>query len=123
MAGNLLSNIPVENKPNSTVKFFDQYYEKPVELDNNILIAAKSFFEKRGFEGVGAELVASVILSQSKRDNINPIVVLDSLQGMNNVELSGLVAEVLNFNRFKTSNLGIYMNFSPPDEVQRNIIA
>jgi hypothetical protein len=120
------SNIPPDKSTNSsdtTTKFFDRYYDKPIDIDNNTLVAVKSFFETRGFQKVSAEIIAGVIVSQSKRDNLNPIVVLDTLKGFDNIELSGLVGEVLNHNRFKSSSLGVYVPLNPPDEVQRNILA
>jgi hypothetical protein len=39
------------------------------------------------------------------------------------VEISALVGEILNYNRFKTSSLGITRPPTPAEEIQRNIIA
>lgn len=122
----LYSNIPSESASSSadgTLKFFDQFYEKPMDIDNNALLAITAFFEKRGFESVSAEITAGIIMAQAKEDNLNAIKILDTLQGLSNTEISGLVAEILNTNRFKTSSLGIYVSPLPADEIQRNIIA
>ena len=81
------------------------------------------FFEKRGFSASSAESIALVILTQAKKDNFNPQKIIDSLSGLTSLEISGLVAEILNYNRFKTSSLGIYIAPTAADEIQRNILA
>jgi len=120
------SNLPPDSsKPSSsdnTVKFFDQYYIQPLDVDNNSLLLMQAFFEKRGFGKASAEFTSSIIISQATLDGYNPIALLDTLKGLSDAEISGIVAEILNNNRFKTSALGIYFGFSSPDEIQRNII-
>ena len=59
---------------------------------------------------------------QAKRDSFNPMNVLDSMKNLGNVELSQLVSEILNFNRFKTSVLGTTQNITPVEVVKRNIL-
>jgi hypothetical protein len=49
--------------------------------------------------------------------------ILDTLKGLDSVEISALVAEILNYNRFKTSYLGYALAFTPRIEVSRNIVA
>jgi hypothetical protein len=120
------NNIPqrkTETVTDSTVKFFDTFYKVPVELNGTSLAAVKGFFENRGYEAEAAESVAIIILTQAKKDNLNPFQILDTLGGFDNVEISALVGEVLNYNRFKTSSLGITRAPAPADEIQRNIIA
>ena len=48
--------------------------------------------------------------------------ILDTLKGLNDVEISGLVAELLNYNRVKTSSLGYAQTFQTNAEVSRNIL-
>lgn len=123
----MFTNLPIEqstsDSSNSTKKYFDQYFNTPVDIDNNFTVAITSFFEKRGFSSSSAESISLVILTQAKKDNLNPQQIVDSLSGLSNVEISGLVAEILNYNRFKSSSLGIYIEPSAADEVQRNILA
>jgi hypothetical protein len=47
--------------------------------------------------------------------------ILDTLRGLDNVQLSGLVSEILNYNRFKSSSLGYADKPQPHPEIQRNI--
>lgn len=119
------NNVPVtkNSNTNSTVRVFDQYYQVPVDLNNNELVAMTGFFEKRGFTKEAAESTALVILRQSKKDGYNAMQIMDTLSGVSNVEISSLVAEILNFNRFKSSLIGVAQTYTPFEEVARNIIS
>jgi hypothetical protein len=61
-------------------------------------------------------------MMQAKKDGYNPLKILDTLKGLNDLELSALVSEILNYNRFKTSSLGTARPFFANDIVSRNII-
>lgn len=120
-----LTNLPSPSKSDksTTLKAFDSYYSAPVEIDSTVLAAMKGFFTTRGFHEVAAESIAITIITQAKIDNYNAMEILDTLKGLSNVELSGLVSEVLNYNRLKTSSLGYAQPFSTNPEVARNILA
>jgi len=121
---NLYSNIPPKKTTaDATVQAFDNYYSAPLELSASTLAAMTGFFTQRGFDSISAESVSVIIMKQAKIDGYNPMQILDTLQGINNAEISALVAEILNYNRFKTSFLGYAREFTPHHEVQRNIIA
>jgi hypothetical protein len=120
---NLPPNSSAASSSDNTVKFFDQYYVQPLDVDNNSLLLMQAFFEKRGFGKASAEFTSSIIISQATLDGYNPIALLDTLKGLSDEGISGIVAEILNNNRFKSSALGIYFGFSSPDEIQRNIVA
>lgn len=120
------NNIPSETQSSSvetTIKFFDDFYQVPVEINGTALTAMTGFFETKGFEKNSAESVSIIILTQAKRDNLNAFQILDTLGGLDTLELSALVGEILNYNRFKTSSLGITSPPRPADEIQRNILA
>jgi hypothetical protein len=121
---NLYSNLPPnKGSVESTVQAFDNYYTQPLELNAGVLDAMKGFFTSRGFETVAAESIAVVIMKQAKKDGYNPMQILDTLKGLDSVEISALVSEILNYNRVKTSFLGYARQFIPSQEVQRNILA
>ena len=105
----LYNNIPKETTSASnsdfTVQVFDQYFQTPTALNNSELTMMTGFFESRGFDKVAAESTALVILQQAKRDGFNAMQVMDTLKEVSPIEISTLVAEILNFNRFKTSSL------------------
>lgn len=122
MSYNNISQEKMESSSDLSIKVFDQFYQAPIDLNNNELIAMVGFFESRGFGGDSAESTAIIILKQAKKDNYNAMQILNTLTGLSNVEISGLVAEILNYNRFKTSSLGVSQLYSPADEVVRNIL-
>ena len=81
------------------------------------------FFENKGFQQASAESTAVVIMKQAKLDGYNPMTILDTLKGLESVEISALVGEILNYNRLKTSLLGYANQFTPSPEITRNIVA
>lgn len=99
------------------------YYQQPLELNADVLFAIQGFFSSRGFDDVSSQSIAVTIIKQAKKDNYNPMQILDTLKGLDSVEISALVSEILNNNRFKTSFLGYTRGFVPNDEVARNILA
>jgi len=119
------SNLPSEKKASSsdlTVQIFNNYYKDPINLNNGELVAMTGFFEKRGFDPVAAESTSVIILTQARKDGYNAMQIMDTLKSLGDVEISGLVAEILNYNRINTSYLGVVQNLQPSDEVIRQII-
>jgi hypothetical protein len=120
-----LTNIPIEkpaSNSDATLKVFNQYFQSPINLNNNDLIATVGFFEKRGFGGSAAENIAIAILTQAKKDGFNAMQIIDTLSGLDNVQISSLVAEILNYNRLKTSAIGVVQLYGASPEVLRNIV-
>lgn len=121
------NNLPIDKTASSssdaTVNIFNKFYDVPIEIDAGTYDAMKGFFESRGFEPVASESIAVTILVQAKKDRLNPMTILDTLKGLESVDISALVAEILNYNRYKTSSLGIAATISPVDLVTRNILA
>ena len=117
------SNIPFSSSQNSTVQAFDSLTSAPLELNSSVLAAMTAYFSSRGFGDVAAESISITIIRQAKKDSYNPIQILDTLKGLDDVQLSGLVSEILNYNRFKTSSLGYAQKFQTNSEIQRNILA
>jgi len=119
------TNLPpplVVNSDSQTLRAFDAYYDKPIELSVATYDATKAFFTTKGFDTVAAESISLVILKQAKKDNLNPMKILDTLRTLNEVEISALVAEVINYNRFKTSFLGYALEYRTNEEVARNVL-
>lgn len=118
----MYSNLPPQPASSSIVKAFDAYTNTSVELETNTLNAMKGFFTSRGFESISAETIGVIIIKQAKHDGYNPMTILDTLSGLTDVEISALVSEILNYNRFKTSFLGYASRFIATDEIKRNIL-
>jgi hypothetical protein len=103
------SNLPIEqiqDSAESATRFFNSYYEESVSFPSNTIDAAIGFFESRGFEKSAAISISSVLLAQSKVENVNVFQLLDTLIGLNELQLSRVVSEILNYNRIRISTLG-----------------
>lgn len=122
----IYNNIPPKQSLGSASdlsnKNLNQYNDLPIELHNDTLIAMKGLLSNKGFSDESAEGISITIMMQAKRDSFNPMNVLDTMQNLGNTELSQLVSEILNFNRFKTSVLGSTQNIAPVEFVKRNIL-
>jgi hypothetical protein len=120
----LYTNLPPKKNTNSdysSVQAYDSYFLAPLELDAGTLDAMRSFFTSRGFDQISAESVSVVMIKQAKRDNFNPLKILDTLGGLTDVEINAVVSEIINYNRYKTSFLGYSPQFIANEEVSRNI--
>jgi len=121
----MYTNIPPNTTASSsdkTVNNFNNYYARPLQLDNNVLIAMTGLLETRGWSKDSAEQISIAILTQAKKDGYNAMAILESIKGLGQTDLSALVAEILNNNRYKTSNLGVIQTVIPVDNVKRNIL-
>jgi hypothetical protein len=121
------SNLPLNEKPIDSAtdakRFFNSYYEKGISIPSDTLDATVDFFQKRGFEETAASSVATVLLSQAKIEGTPIFKLLDTLKGFNDVELSQVVQEVLNYRRVRISTLGTKVDNSALFEYERrNVI-
>ena len=115
---NTYSNLPRQSATGSgqaVRDFFDRYYNAKIEYPANEVDAVFQYFTKRGFESESAASVTTVLMQQAKIDGVKIFKLLDTLEGLTEVQLSALVAEILNYNRTKTSTLGyrIQRNANP----------
>jgi len=122
-----MSGLPKDKPSNyndkGVQKFFDLYFTKKVSFPSNQVDAVVAFFEKRGFDKTAAITVATVLLQQAKIDNVNVFKLLDTLKGYNELQLSAIVTEILNYNRAKDSTLGYRRQESADKTEKRNIVA
>lgn len=120
----IYSNIPL-NESKSKIdeqKFFDNFYQNNISLDDNYVRSIQGFFQSKGFGDASSKSIATIIIYQCVKDEVNPMKIIDTLQGLDSVQLSALVAEILNYNRYKSSILGFVNNITPAAEMQRNIL-
>jgi len=119
-----MSSLPNKSKTSEgkTTEFFDKYFTKKLNFPSNEFDAIIGFFTKRGFDVAAAQSTGTILLEQAKIDNVNVFTLLDTLKGLNDIQLSTVVAEVLNYNRDATSSVG----FKRPQTVdkieKRNIV-
>ena len=105
MATNLPVSVSIDN--NIEVKsFFNKYYTTTVSFPSNQIDAVIGFFSKNGFSAESARSISIVLLNQARTDGVNVFELVDSLKVLSDVQLSQVVAQVLNSYREKTSLLG-----------------
>jgi hypothetical protein len=109
--------------PELTTEFFNNFYNIEISYNPSEVDAVIGYFLKRGFETTAAINTASVLLQQAKIDNLNVQQLIDTLKGVTDVQLSLIVAQILNFNREKTSVLG-FRDTAAQQELfdQRNVV-
>ena len=101
--------------------FFNKYFTHQITFPSNQIDAVLSFFLKRGFDEEAAKSTAIVLLNQARIDSVNPLQLIDTLEGISEVELSQVVAEILNLYREKSSSLGFRLNVTEETFESRNI--
>lgn len=122
----VISNLPVSTESSDSgevVKsFFNSYFTAPVTFPAEQVDAVVGFFKKRGFDDLAATSTSMVLLQQAKIDQVNVFTLLDTLKGLTDVQLSAIVAEVLNYNRQKNSVLGYRQQDNSDYLEKRNIV-
>lgn len=118
-------NLPTQSNTDSSTEvksFFDKYFRHQVTFPSNQIDAVVGFFMKRGFDDESARSTGIVLLNQSRIDNINVFQLIDTLKGLTDAQLSGVVTQVLNAYREKTSTLGFKILTIEQTAESRNIL-
>ena len=118
------TNLPEKQINDSAARtklYFDTYGKSPLEFNATEVDATLGFFEGRGFSKDAAQSISMSILKQAKLENISIFSILDNLKKLDELQISGLVSEVLNNNRPPTSTLG-YRQRTPDITKQRNVV-
>ena len=106
-----------------TVQFLAGLTEDRLEFNASEYDAVVGFFEGKDYDKESAKSLAYILLRQARIDAVPVFEVLDSLSGTTPVQLSQLVTEILNSNRYKTSVLGYRNERTTQDYISRNIKA
>ena len=119
-----MSNLPKQtNDSQQPVReFFDNYFNENLTFPGAEVDAVVGYFESRGFDRTSSISTASVILKQAKIDNVAVFELLDTLKGFDEIQLSQVVTETLNYNRQKVSSLGYKVDQSQNKLETRNIL-
>ena len=103
-------NLPtVQTLPDSSIEvksFFDKFFQHQISFPSNQIDATVGFFLKRDFDTESARSVSIVLLNQARADNVNVFELIDTLKTLTDVQLSQIVAQILNAYREKISLLG-----------------
>jgi len=100
-----------------TKQYFDNYKKDRISYASNEVDAVIGFFKSKGFEETAAISVGSVLLQQSKIDQISVMELIDKIKTFDSVKLNELVGAILNNNRSKNSIIG----FKEQEDVSKNI--
>ena len=118
------TNIPAETSDSSlnVKQFFDKFFVSEVTFPSNEVDAVVGFFLKHGFDVESSRSTAIVLLNQAKVDNIKVFKLIDTLKALTDVQLSQVVAQILNTYREKTSLLGYRIAPLANEFESRNIL-
>lgn len=103
--------VTISSSPDVKI-FFDKFFQAEVTFPANEIDAAVGFFLKRGFDEDSARSTAIVILNQARVDGVSGFQLLDTIKKLTDVQLSQIVAQIINAYREKISLLGYRV--SPP---------
>ena len=118
-------NLPPKQDTSSSDevnRYFSTYFGYQLEFPSNDVDAVIGFLENKGFDKVAAQSTGSVLLQQAKIDGIKVFELLDTLKGLDRLQLSYTVTQVLNFNRQKISTLGYRVSDTKKPTEARNIM-
>jgi hypothetical protein len=119
------TNLPLPQSSNTTVdvkQFFNKYYTNQISFPSNQIDAVVGFFLKNGFDPESARSTSIVLLNQANEDNVNVFELIDTLKTLSDVQLSQVVAQILNAYREKTSVLGYRIETYYDEYESRNIL-
>lgn len=116
------TTISSQERRDLTTTFFANYYEQDIPYSAAEVDSVIGYFLKRGFDQVSAVNTSVILLRQANRDKLNVHQLIDTLKGITDVQLSNIVAQILNLNRSKTSTLGYRIPQITHLFDQRNII-
>ena len=118
-------NLPPASINDSSIdvkEFFDKFYVHKVSFPSNQIDATVGFFLKNGFDLESARSTSIVLLNQARADNVNVFELIDTLKTLTDVQLSQVVAQVLNAYREKISLLGYRITPLVDTYESRNIL-
>jgi len=123
------SNLPASATTKSqdsalrSLLYFNQYGQQGLEFRAEDVDATIGFLKGKGFAEQAAVVTGVILLKQAKLDNIPVYQLLDSLEGLESLQLSSIVGDILNENRFPTSLLGFRITKVRNEEQERIILA
>jgi hypothetical protein len=121
------NNLPstTENNDSSTASrtFFDSYYQQGISVSSSDVDAVIGFFSSRGFELSAAQTIGGTLIKQAKAEKVNVGKLIDTLNGLNELQMSRVVTEILNYDRLRISTLGYRVDNSSLNQYEiRNIL-
>lgn len=103
-------------------QFFDKSYTTEVSFPAGEIDAVIGFFQRRDFDITSSRTLAIVLLNQARTDNVNVFTLLETLKSIPTLQLSSVVAQILNAYREKTSLIGYRISAADNSFETRNIL-
>lgn len=88
-------------------KFFNNFFDFPIEVSSNVDAAVVAYFEQIADNKESARALASAVVYTAVKQGINPMSALDEFRKIPLGDLSAYTALFLNFERVGTSFLGL----------------
>jgi hypothetical protein len=88
-------------------KFFNNFFNFPVEVSSNVDAAVVAYFEQIADNKESARALASAVIYTAVKQGVNPMSALDEFRKIPVGDLSIYTALFLNFERVGTSFLGL----------------
>jgi len=104
-------------------KYFNNFFDVPVEVSSNIDTAVLSYFETITDNKESARALASAVIYTSVKQGTNPMETLKEFQKLPRGELDAYTAMFLNLSRIGTSFLGITNQPVINNYITRTILA
>jgi hypothetical protein len=107
---------------NKIVAFFNDRFTEKLEFAANDYDSVVNFFQKRGFGKPASQALAQVLLSEAKKEGLKIFELLDTIKGLNKLQLNSIILKILNESRHKVSQLGFRTNTRAGSYEERNIL-
>jgi hypothetical protein len=117
-----VSDNPQELTQEETQVIFSNYFKESISYNASDVSAVVGYFLKRGFDKVSAVNTAAIFLQQAQIDKVPVYVLLDTLKGLKEIELTDVVSQILNLYRKKTSTLGYKTSAETALFDERNVV-
>jgi hypothetical protein len=121
----MITNLPTPAQAASEVEikqFFDKFYNEEVSFPAAEIDAVIGFFQRRDFDISSSRTISIVLLNQARSENVNVFTLLETLKSIPTMQLSSVVAQILNSYREKTSLVGYRVSISDNSYETRNIL-
>lgn len=116
-----LPNLKMESVSTLT-KLFNRQENNQIPYKASEVDSVVGYFLKRGFERIAAVNTALILLQNAGQDKIPVYELLDTLKGINDVQLSQIVTSILNASRSSSSQIGYKFENRIERFDERNII-
>jgi len=93
--------------PPDANKFFNNFFEFPIEVSSNVDAAILAHFETITDNKESARALASAVIYTALKQGLNPMSVLDEFRNISPGDLNTYTALFLNYERRGTSFLGL----------------